>query len=78
MKTLLADLLPLARKDPSVTRRVCSNAVSCIQIHYLSILINMPSKDRFLLILSMSSYSLSTSVKEEKFGYIHFEIILTS
>ena len=48
MKTLLADLLPLARKDPSVTRRVCSNAVSCIQIHYLSILINIPSKDRFV------------------------------
>ena len=23
VKTLLADLLPLARKDPSVTRRVC-------------------------------------------------------
>ena len=47
MKTLLADLLPLARKDPSVTRRVCSDAVLCIQIHYLSILINVPSKDRF-------------------------------
>lgn len=32
VKTLLADLLPLARQDPSVTRRVCLLSLAVISL----------------------------------------------